>query len=69
MGDVHPSDGVRECGVVCVVMMAVEQGLAEGLVDIPSAVRRVRSQLPSAVSSMVRLTHTHQSVLCVCVAH
>ena len=55
--------------MVCVVMMAVEQGLAEGLVDIPSAVRRVRSQLPSAVSSMVRLTHTHQSVLCVCVAH
>ena len=52
------SDGVKECGVVCVVMVAVEQGLAEGLVDIPSAVRRVRAQLPTAVSSLVSLHST-----------
>lgn len=49
------SDGVSMCGVVCVVMLAVQQGLTEGLVDIPHTVRRIRAQLPTAVSTMVSI--------------
>ena len=47
------SDGVSVCGVVCAVMVAVEQGQVEGLVDIPHTVRRIRAQLPTAVSTKV----------------
>ena len=50
---VFHSDSVSVCGVVCVVMMVVQQGLAEGVVDIPRAVRKIRAQLPTAISSMV----------------
>lgn len=50
------SDGVSEVGVVCVVSVSVEQGLAEGLVDIPSVIRRTRTQLPTAISCLVSST-------------
>lgn len=36
---------------MCGVMVAVEQALAEGLVDIPSIIRRIRSQLPAVINS------------------
>ena len=44
------------CGVLCAVVILVEQGLTEGLVDIPLTVRRIRTQLPTAVSTMVGYT-------------
>jgi protein tyrosine phosphatase len=48
----HCNDGVSEVGVVSVVSVAVEQGVAEGLVDIPCAIRKIRTQLPTAIASL-----------------
>ena len=54
----HPcSDGVSVSGVLCAVVISVEQGLTEGVVDIPLTVRRIRTQLPTAVSTTVGYIH------------
>ena len=39
--------------MVSVVSVAVEQGVAEGLVDIPCAIRKIRTLLPTAIASLV----------------
>ena len=53
-------------GVVSVVSVAVEQGVAEGLVDIPCAIRKIRTQLPTAIASLVStlaLSRTYRSLV------
>ena len=57
---------MSEVGVVSVVSVAVEQGVAEGLVDIPCAIRKIRTLLPTAIASLVStlaLSRTYRSLV------